>query len=587
MSRSGAEVDVRPRAATGTPPSHKRRRILRRLILGLVAAAVVTGSFAAIDALAAARELHSGRTALRALTSVEAISASGLADRIDAAAVHVHRGARRASSSPWLRLWSRVPLLGRHASWVRDVTAQASAVTRDVQGSARRVEPALANVASASGRVAALDVVAEELARLDAAASRVRLDGSWLLPPARGAHRRFVRDVARLRAAARDGAAAASGLRSFLAGPRRYLVLAANNAEMRSGGMVLQVGIVETMGGRVLPGSFHSTAGLNLSEPVAVGAQLESLYGWLDPGGEWRNTGSSPNFPAVAPVYAAMAERAGFGRVDGVLQIDVVALAHLLHALGPVTVEGVRYTSANVKPLVLHDGYGRFAADHDERRLGFSRLAVEAFHALDRGGWTLASLARSLEAAVGGRNLLAWSRVPVDQAAWEGLGADGRLDPNGLLVTIQNHGGNKLDWFLRPSASIEIVPRPGGWRRVSLMIDLNNMTPADQVGYVAGDGRRIPVGTYRAFVATYLPRWAVNVSVSEGRTVAVGEDGPMRVVGVIVDVPRGEAKTVVVTFSAPPGRDHLVLLPSARARAIPFLVHADPTDDAKRRIIAF
>jgi hypothetical protein len=448
-----------------------------------------------------------------------------------------------------------------------------------------RIEPML-EMGDPSSRLDLLATIESEFGLLSDSVSRVRLPSTGgFLPPVNAADRELRADLHRVRAALRDGAASAAGLRSLLTGPSTYAVLAANNAEMRAGGMVLQVGILNADDGRVAVRGFRSTAELTLGTPVQVPPDIDKLYGWLDPDTEWRNVGSSPNFPSVAPIYAAMAERNGLGRVEGVFQIDVPGLRSLLDVVGPVKVNGRVYDGRNVEKLVLHRLYESFGSEQLERRHEFSELASEVFKALNVRRWRLDRLAGALRAAAAGRHLLAWSSRPADQAAWEALGIDGALQRDGFMVTVQNHAGNKLDWYVRPTVELRVEHRPGRLRRVHAEIRITNPTPDGQSAAVAGDGTIVTRGDYRGFVVVYLPGWATNIEMKGGGIVSVGPDGPMRVIGALVDIRRGTTATVDVSFSVPQSVDHVVLLPSARVRPVPVKAGGLVLDDAKRRVI--
>jgi hypothetical protein len=349
--------------------------------------------------------------------------------------------------------------------------------------------------------------------------------------------------------------------------------------------MVLQIGVLDAVGGSLDAGSFRSTGSSILPRAVTVPPEISTLYGFLEPGLEWRNTGSSPNFPAVAPVYTAMAARAGLGEVDGVFQIDVVALRHILEVLGPVTAGGRRYDATNVERLVMHDLYVAAGEEQDLRRLEFSGLAEATFRGLNERGWDAAEMVRALGDAAAGRHILAWSRRPAQQAAWAAADVDGALEADGLMISIQNHGGNKLDWFLQVGARLEVRPQAGGWKRLVLTVDITNRYPNGEPAYVVGDGNTAPAGSYRAFVTFYLPSWATNAEARGAPVLAVGTDGPMRVLGVRLDIPRGRTERLTVEFSAPPGRDRIVLLPSARAKPVPVRIEGAMIDDRRRRLI--
>lgn len=540
---------------------------------------------AIVDALAAARDLREGRAMFASMTSGDS-SLDDRAGRAAARAAAEFAAARdRAGGSPWLSLWSRVPFAGRSARWLRLATAQADVVARAGAASVDRLVARFAARAP-SERLTLIREVAAEARRLAAVLDRVKIPApNAFLPPVDGAHRRLSATLERAREGARRGIAIARGLEELLRGPTRYLVLAANNAEMRAGGMVLQVGLLETDAGVIRAGGFRPTAELVLKRPVAVPPEIASLYGFLDPGLEWRNTGSSPNFAAIGPVYAAMGEAAGFGRVDGVLHIDVIALRQLLSALGPVGSGGRRFDETNVARLLMHDLYAIAGPKQEQRREEFSGLAAATFEALDARAWDAGEMARAIGDAAAGRHLLAWSRRPAQQAAWRAAGVDGALDPDGLMITVQNHGGNKLDWFLGVRAALTTQDAPGGWRRASLRIDLSNRYPEGEVPYVAGDGSVAPVGAYRGLVAVYLPAAAINVEPAGGRVVGVGTDGGLRVVAMRLTIARGGRRTLTVRFSIPPGERRVVLLPAGRARPILVRYHGRSVDDARARFL--
>jgi hypothetical protein len=280
-----------------------------------------------------------------------------------------------------------------------------------------------------------------------------------------------------------------------------------------------------------------------------------------------------------------MADRSGLGSVDGVMQVDVRGVRALLEVTGPVAIAGRTYNAGNVERLIMHDLYSAFGGEQVERRHEFSRLAAEAFRALNERGSRPVDLVRALRAAAAGRHLLAWSARPVEQRGWRGLGIDGSLQRDGLMLTVQNHTGNKLDWFLRPSMKLRVEDGAGGLRRLHLRIQIANPTPLGESSYIAGDGKLVPPGDHRALVAVYLPGWASTVRMP-GRTIAlVGSDGPSHVIGTRVDIARGTTVTIDVEFSAPPDVQRILLMPSGRARPVPVTEGAQRVNDAVPRWI--
>ncbi|HLW18367.1 MAG TPA: DUF4012 domain-containing protein, partial [Actinomycetota bacterium] len=483
------KVDERPVAELARTTPRKRRLKLFLIAFAIVLIAWI--AVASIDAYRVARAVRAGRAEFKKIAALD--SSGGMQADALAGARDFEDARRIANNSIALGMWARVPLLGRPAAWLRKAAGATATLSHDASDAIGRIEPAL----HTTDRMALLRLLDTEFTNLAADVARVHLPSTGgFFPPVNAASDQLTHDLARLRTALTDGIAGVRGLDSMLEGSR-YLVLAANNAEMRAGGMVLQAGLLTSARGHMSAGYFTSTADLKLAKPVALPAQIQTLYGWLSPGTEWRNVGSSPNFPVTAPIYAAMAQARGKHNVDGLLQIDVIGMRALLQVVGPVG----RYNAGNVEQLLLHDQYARFGAQQVERRQEFSHLAEATFKALNDRPWDFVKLARALREAAAGRHLMAWSRRPVEEAAWQRLQMDGALDPDGLMLTVQNQTGNKLDWFVQPQMALSVEQLAGGWRRMHLRISIANPTPLGQPSYIAGDGKLVPPGTDRALVA--------------------------------------------------------------------------------------
>src|SRR5207248_684885 len=63
-------------------------------------------------------------------------------------------------------------------------------------------------------------------------------------------------------------------------------------------------------------------------------------YSRFDVAREWTNVNMSPDFPTVAAVIADQYKQYSGTRVDGVIAVDPLGLAHLLTLTGPVQVPG-------------------------------------------------------------------------------------------------------------------------------------------------------------------------------------------------------------------------------------------------------
>ena len=489
-------------------------------------------------------------------------------------AEHLFESAANRAGSAMLAPLRRAPFAGRQiAAFERLARSSGDVVDigldgldevrETLDGSARGRELEIAGELVATAR----DVAA----RLDA----VDLgSGDDLIAPLADAHAEVRDELSELRDTIGRAVTSADGVFDLLSGDSRYLLLAANNAEMRAGsGMFLSAGELEIHDGAFELGPMTPTPELFLP-PGAVATtgidDLEDRWGWLHPSQEWRNLNLTPRFDVSGRLAAEMWVAAGGAPVDGVLAVDVVALQALLAATGPVVLDGIRVNADNVVHEVLLEQYRRYPdlVDRDERRDALGRLARAALNGLERDGLDVRTLVRRLAGAIADRHLLAWS--PDDDAPlWESVGADGTLDEDSLLVSVLNRGGNKLDQFLDVRSSLELADTEGD-RRATLELALRLRPPADLPAYVAGPhpNSGLDAREYGGIVSVNLPAAARDVAVEGGGTVAVaGPDGPSFVVGVPVELAAGSELVIRITFVLPAGAG-VHVEPSARVPAV-------------------
>jgi hypothetical protein len=358
------------------------------------------------------------------------------------------------------------------------------------------------------------------------------------------------------------------GAVQLLDGQSRYLLLGANNAEMRAGsGMFLSAGTLEINAGSLHMGDVEPTSGMILDPPVPVEGDLATNWPWLAPGRDFRNLALSPSFPQTAALAQRMwAVAPGGGPVDGVMAIDVDGLQAMLDVVGPVEVDGVMYDHDNVRFQLLNGQYKRFVGRTEERQEALGDVARAVFDRLESGGWKVDELATALVEATQGRHLLLWSSVEAEQKAWSTADADGHLDEDSLAVSVLNRGANKLDFYIDSAIDVRTTPADDGGTDVSVTVALTNKTPIGEPKYVAGpnvDG--VAEGEYTGIVEVNLPKAASNVSFSGGLySTLSGVDGPTTVSAQYVRIARDASATLVLTFRLPAGMTSLSVEPTAR-----------------------
>ena len=557
----------------------------RRLLRIAIAAFAVWAALALVWLVRTAMDLRAGRDA--ATAARDQLGADQVADgeplpELRTAAARLGDAHDRAGGlllAP-LRV---LPVVGRQ---LRSVDALAGAAAEIARAGVDAVEEAQRVFADPAGEGTArveqvrliaelVDDVATRLESIDDLGPR-----EGLLGPLAEARNDLAADLADARSSLADARTGSRAALSLVEGPRRYLVIAANNAEMRAGsGMWLSGGALTTVDGRL---ELEPMRSLHVDADPPTGAVaptgvLADMWGFLAPGDEWRNLMSSPTFPVSAELGARMWEAAGNGRVDGVLVVDAIGLQAIVAATGPVTVDGVSLTAEDIPQQVLHDQYLRyedlanqFGQDNAERRESLAAIAGAAVAAIDKGDYPASTLIRELGEAIEGRHVLAWSRDELEQAGWEAAGMSGELPEDGLLLSIQNRGTNKLDWFLDVEADLSLERADEAWE-VTVEVQLRNETPESEPRYVQGPGGApgLPAGAYRGLVMLNAPSAARSLRVEMVERIAVtGEDGPTKVIGYSVDVARRETATVTFRFELPFSSRHLEVLASARVPTV-------------------
>jgi hypothetical protein len=397
-----------------------------------------------------------------------------------------------------------------------------------------------------------------------------------------------------------DVATAASGVAQMADGPSKYLLVAANNSEMRAGsGMFLSVGVLTTDKGRFSLSEMTPVSEYELPPgAVPVTGDYGARWGWLDPTEDWRYLAMSPQFDVSASLAAQMWKAKTGESVDGVLALDALALRALVKVSGPVDVGGKQIDAGNVVREIMFQQYQdapALSVDPEadlpvnrarrERNGVIARAIVER---LDQVGWDVANLVDDLRSAARGRHLLFWSSIPTQQRAWKAAGVSGILPRDGFMISVDNMGGNKLDQFLAVAATVTHHPVPTG-SEVTVTIKLTNLTPATGLNrYVEGPFpfSGFAAGEYRGILSIDMPAVAHGAAI-EGvsKLVAIGPQNSTRVIAGTLGLLRGQSGTYKVRFTVPRGSTHLQVIPSARYPAVHYTAGSRQWDDDGPRSI--
>lgn len=248
--------------------------------------------------------------------------------------------------------------------------------------------------------------------------------------------------------------------------PRTYLLGFQNTAEQRgTGGAILQFSQMTIDEGRVeIDEKASSVYNVDANrKQISIPLPDDAWHVAQIPDAQrFGNANWSPDWPLSAQLtidYAKATPGIDFPDVDGVINVDPLAIQKLMPGTGPFTTKSQnRISASRVVHFLLYKAYASYPIK-GVRRVVLNQV-VDGFvkRMFDPNRPT--ALATGLGSALAQKHMQIWMKEPAEQAFIERMKWDGAIkEAKGsdyVYVVEQNVGGNKLDYFDTNTTTMDI-----------------------------------------------------------------------------------------------------------------------------------
>ena len=277
-------------------------------------------------------------------------------------------------------------------------------------------------------------------------------------------------------------------------GTKRYLIAIGNQAEMRaSGGAPLSLVMVEFESGRVsIP--IKGQTSTQLFPPINAkvnwfGPALNPFFPKNPRNKPFVNANTHPNFlysaKEMMAAWSGKWDGPSYPEVDGVVTLDLTAIAAVLDATGPIQSEVFgEVTGERIGQILLIDAYQDFGQKDAAIRQEANQALLDQL--LDRilSGGDLINAGQAILSTAPGRHFQMFMKDPaLEKLALQSNAAGVVSDPHvgdwSALYT-QNGNASKVDVFQQRNVLVNVNLEADGSARVTQQLTLTNATPADR-----------------------------------------------------------------------------------------------------------
>lgn len=574
--------------------SRRSRRWLFLLIpVGLLAFCIV---WIGVRGLLAKADLERAQAAVATLKSQVAGMDLSQVSHTYATVSADSASARQLTDDPIWRAGELVPVLGRNLTVVRQLAGLTDDVVTAVEpvvGLSRTLSPASLtpkdgaiplDPISAAGPV--LHRAAVDIGGLSAQVDQI--DASGTISQVSAARARLSGLLQGIVPELKDADTVVSLTPTLLGadGPRTYVVMFQNNAELRSlGGTALSFAVISLDHGKItLIKTVAAGSGdfPDFPDPVIpIPDGFDQIYPKAL-GHFIANATLRPSFSTAAEIVDQNWKRQFGVNIDGVVSLDGVALSYILNATGPISLSsGDTIDARNVVAILLNSIYQRFNSgnypvDNQHEDALYTEAISQTFTRLSSGAFDPGKLLSGLVSGLNDQRILFWDAHGTEQAALSAtpMFQDG-LPPSsattdGVGIYFNDYVGSKLNYYLRSAVTTASgVCESNGRQSRRFTVALSSaLSPTDAPNLstsIAGGlykGFGLARGAQRLMLFFYAPPGAAVVSAQvDGKAVEVtalhDQDRPVE--RIVVTIDPGAASTVVVDMLMAPGTRSLSL----------------------------
>lgn len=450
--------------------------------------------------------------------------------------------------------------------------------------------------------------MAELSSRLDTMlAKRERVGDDSLLPPLRDALAKVDEHSKELQELVATYDQAAAFFPDFLGfrGPRTYLVLAQNNAELLpTGGLITVYGTLTLSEGRVEEMSFADAIEFSqawqrqnpeyIEPPAPLKDYLLKDESWNLDLSNW-----SPDFPTAARQAQFFFEKGGGRPVDGIIAINVNTLQELLGVTGPVPVPEYAVTVDKGNALELTEALTRTPLEPGSDRKAFvALLADEMLQRLMRlpsPQWT--PLLDTVGKLRDEKNILFYSFNPELQAVVHDMRLDGALQdpPSDYLMLVEaSVNSTKLNIVINEEMELQVALDELGDAHSELGLRYENDLASWEEGRDPELVQRLMLdglygGYLRLFAKARSRLLSVQIDGAEAGPSELTEENGKTVFGRFFALPKGATKEVsfsyvtpaIVSFSGDAAEYRLLIQKQPGTGAIPLRIRLTLPEGAR------